>query len=131
MLNDDITANISSLYKKILKFIRLKLELLGLNLAEKFARLVALIITMFLLLFVFLFFMIFLSILAGLVLSHFFDSYIIGFSILSAFYLIIFFILFIGRKKLIMFPVISAVLNALLESEKEIDKENEEDEYGS
>lgn len=116
---ENIAKNIESLYNKAEQYSRTSLELIKLNAIDKSSDVIsslAVIVSLTLILAVF---SLFVNIGIALLLGKAFDSYAIGFFIVSGFYLVVALVVFIFRKSLIKIPIDTIVVTKLMKEKDE------------
>ncbi|MBN8567904.1 MAG: phage holin family protein [Flavobacteriales bacterium] len=116
---ENIAKNIGTLYNKAEQYSKTSLELIKLNVIDKSSDVIsslAVIVSLSLILAVF---SLFFNIGIALLLGKAFDSYAIGFFIVSGFYLVIAIVVYIFRKSLIKIPIDTIVVAKLMKEKDE------------
>lgn len=117
---DNIATNIELLYDKAKGYTEKSIELFRLNLIDKTADLVSSLISRLIILMVVAMFTLFFNIALSLYLGKIVGESYLGFLIVSGFYLVIAFLLFLFRAKWIKIPITNLVIAKLLKSKREL-----------
>jgi len=123
MENSHIADNVSEVIDSARKYIDANIDLLKLTLLERLSKVVSLIISTTLVMLVASLFVLFFSIAASIFLGHLLHSLESGFLIVSGIYLLLIFLFWRLRKKLVINPVIRS-LNEILFPENESDEKD-------
>lgn len=116
---ENIAKNIGTLYNKAEQYSKTSLELIKLNVIDKSSDVIsslAVIVSLSLILAVF---SLFFNIGIALLLGKAFDSYAIGFFIVSSFYLVVAIVVYLFRKSLIKIPIDTIVVAKLMKEKDE------------
>ncbi len=116
---ENIAKNIGTLYNKAEQYSKTSLELIKLNVIDKSSDVIsslAVIVSLSLILAVF---SLFFNIGIALLLGKAFESYAIGFFIVSGFYLVVAIVVYIFRKSLIKIPIDTIVVAKLMKEKDE------------
>ena len=109
----------TDLKKLVVDYLQNRLELAKMSAYEKIAKLVALLFSGIFLTILLFFTILFISLMGGFYFSNLFHNTFYGFSIIAAFYLILFVVLFVLRKSIIEKFIIDAVIKILFDGDDE------------
>lgn len=110
-------AFFQDLKDELSEYVKLRIELFRVSSYEKIARVTASLFAGLMILILFFFFTVFGSILAGFYFSHLTGSTIIGFGIVTGFYLLLLLVVVIFRKQLFEKMIIDKMIEILFEND--------------
>jgi len=107
-------VKIDGLTQSIKQYIGTNIELIQLEVIDRFSAIGASLISIILIGIVGILFVLFISIGAGFYLSYLLGNYYSGFAIIAGFYLLLFLILIIGKKKLLKKPLRDKIIQKII-----------------
>jgi pilus assembly protein TadC len=107
-----------SVKEQLSSYIELRLDLFKAQSTEKLSRIFGKLISGLIMMFVLFFAILFVSLVGGFYLGKVTDSLIAGFGIIALFYVVLFIVLALFRKKIIELPVINQIIEIAYESDE-------------
>jgi hypothetical protein len=112
----NMATSVDKLYEKAKKYTETSTELLALKAVDKSADVLSSLTAIILIVIVVAMFTLFINIGLGLFIGKLLNQYYLGFFIVSAFYLVLAFVLYVYKNELIKSPVANLIITKLLKS---------------